>query len=97
MAVEQVTSTGSKTLRSEEQITIAMRKIEESLNQLRSSHTEAQRFDMTFVWDVLIALTIFCLTVGFFIAHLPFVGDPWVLLIGPIAGLILALKHRPPR
>jgi hypothetical protein len=97
MAVEEVRPAGSGTLQSEPQIMVRMREIEERLNQLGRTQTEAPRFDMTFVSDVLIALAIFALTVGLFLAQVPIVGDPCALLLGPMVGLVLALKHRPPR
>jgi uncharacterized membrane protein YczE len=52
---------------------------------------------MTFVWDVVIAIVLFVAAVICLVNRVPIAGHPWALLLGPLVGLILTLKHRPPR
>jgi hypothetical protein len=56
-----------------------------------------ERFDMTFVWDVVIAIVLFVAAVICLVNRVPIAGHPSALLLGPLVGLILTLKHRPPR
>jgi|GraSoiStandDraft_48_1057284.scaffolds.fasta_scaffold1110820_1 hypothetical protein len=56
-----------------------------------------ERFDITFVWDVLIGVALFGAAIICVSIRAPIIGHPWSLLVGPLVGVILTLKHRPAR
>jgi len=56
-----------------------------------------ERFDGTFVSDLLMGVGLFVAAVACVLAHVPLVGHPYSLLIGPLVGLLLTLSHMPPR
>jgi hypothetical protein len=70
---------------------------QEKLKRLRLVRIEPQRFGMTFFLDVIVAVVFFGVTLVCYVWHVPVIGDPLALLLGPVIGLILSLKHRPPR
>jgi hypothetical protein len=58
---------------------------------------ESSRFDMTVLFDLGIGVIVFAATLLCFVWRVPLLGDPVALLLGPFIGLVLSLKHRPPR
>ena len=56
-----------------------------------------ERFDGTFVSDLLIGVGLFVAAVVCVLARVPLLGHPYSLLIGPLVGLLLTLSHMPPR
>jgi hypothetical protein len=55
------------------------------------------RFDVTFFVDLIIAVAVFAVTLICYLYQVPIFDDPLALLVGPLIGLVLALKHRAPR
>jgi hypothetical protein len=56
-----------------------------------------ERFDKTFARDVFIAIALFAGAVIGGLIRAPIIGHPWALLVGPLVGVILTLRHRPAR
>jgi hypothetical protein len=58
---------------------------------------EMQRLDETFVSDLAIGLGLFLIALVCFYYRVPVIGNAVALLVGPVIGLCLTLKHRRPR
>jgi hypothetical protein len=93
MAIEEMTQLQTPT--SEQRIALSIGELEARLRGL--VHAESKRFDMTFFWDLVIGIGVFAAAVVCFVYRVPVVGHPLALLAGPVIGLVLSLKHRPPR
>jgi hypothetical protein len=65
--------------------------------KLKLPRVESQLFSMTLLFDLGVGVMLFAVTFLCFFYRLPLLGDPLALLSGPFIGLVLSLKHRPPR
>jgi hypothetical protein len=102
MAVEEVKELQQEAIAKaiadlERRLAETFQRSEGSLKKLRTLQTDPQRFDMIFFKDLIVAVAIFAATAVCFIKHVPVIGDPWTLLLGPVLGLVGSLMHRPPR
>ena len=102
MAVEEVKELQQEAIAKaiadlERRLAETFQRSEGSLKKLRPVQTDPQRFDMIFLKDLIVAVAIFAVTAVCFIKHVPVLGDPWTLLLGPVLGLVGSLMHRPPR
>jgi hypothetical protein len=67
------------------------------IRRVALSEPMTERFDRTFMWDVVIAVALFAVAVVCVVIRMPIIGHPWSLLFGPLVGLILTSRHRPAR
>lgn len=80
---------------SEQRIVLSKAELEAKLKVLAQG--ESSRFDISFFSDLAIGVGVFAVAVICFVYGVPVFGNPLALLAGPVIGLILTLKHRPPR
>jgi hypothetical protein len=67
------------------------------LANFRFDRVQPLNFNTVLLKDLIASVTLFAIAVICFLEQVPVLGDSWVLLLGPVLGLVLALMHRPHR